>query len=383
MKNKFIFLLIVLVFCSALVQCSKKIDAGSPPVNNINYRILTDAEVNSLQAAGMDTLPIENMIRAVNNNDYPNIHSVLIARNKKLIFERYFAGKDENFGVNLGIVNHTKETLHDIRSISKSVTSACIGLAFSQGLLTNVDQNIFDFFPDYNIYNTGSKSQITIKHLLTMTTGMEWDESMSYTDPLNAEIQMTNATDPVEFVLSRPMIAPPGQLFNYNGGATHLLAAIIKKVSGKEINDFAKEFLFTPLGINHFVWNKYSKSGQPAAASGLRLRSGDLMNFGLLYADGGRWMNTQVIPTSWTNETFESHINRPAGAYGYQFFIMPHFTSSGRTIKLVAAIGNGDQRIFIDHENDLVVVVTAGNYNKALAKNAMALTRDFIHPSIF
>lgn len=373
----------LLFFAFGFSHCSKKAGGHTPSPPVANNRILTDAEVSSLRSVGMDTLDMERMVKAIAANEYPNIHSVVIAKNKTVVFERYFPGKDENFGANLGVVNHSKGTLHDIRSISKSVTSACIGIAFSQGLLTNVDQNIFDFFPEYIVYKTGLRSDLTIKHLLTMTAGMEWDESLPYTNPQNSEIQMTNSANPVEFVLSRPMVATPGQTFNYNGGATHLLAAIVKKVSGKAVDQFAAEYLFTPLGITAFHWNKYSRSGQPAAASGLRLTSGDLMKFGLLYANNGKVGANQVLPSSWVDASFQAQINRPVGAYGYQFFILPEFIISGRQMNLPAALGNGDQRIFFDKPNDLVVVVTAGNYNQALAKNALALTKDFIYPSIF
>ena len=194
---------------------------------------------------------------------------------------------------------------------------------------------------------------------------------------------MINSDDPIEFVLSRTFVAAPGTKWNYNGGATQLLASVIEKVSGLKVNEFANEYLFKPLGIQHFEWIKYPGTTLPAAASGLRLSARDLLKFGLLYANEGEWNGNQVVPANWVEASFTSHTDRPnGGSYGYQFWIWSD-TISGRNLRIVAAIGNGDQRIFFDEANDLVVVVTAGNYNQGLSKNSYALLKDFIYPGAF
>ncbi|MEX0287628.1 MAG: serine hydrolase domain-containing protein, partial [Flavobacteriaceae bacterium] len=297
------------------------------------------------------------------------------------------SGEDEIWGDSLGVIQHGKEKLHDVRSISKSVVSSCIGLAIEQGKIRDVNQKIFDFFPEYSNYNVGQKSALTIKHLLTMTSGLEWNEDVPYTDPENSEIQMTSSPDPMEFVLSRPLEVGPGEVWKYNGGTTQLLAAIIKKTTDLSIADFANKNLFEPLGINEFEWTRFPGTDMPAAASGLRLRSRDLLKFGMLYAQNGKWNGKQLLSENWVTDSMKSYItfgrNNKVG-YGYQFWIFDGNTiAEGEDHDIISAVGNGDQRIYLDKTNDLIVVVTAGNYNNwTIRKDSEALLSNFIYPSI-
>lgn len=372
---------LILAFMLVFPSCSN--DDGADNPDKGNTPALNEEERALLASVNMDPDDIEAMLEAIKDQQFPNIHSVLINKDQKLVLEKYFRGNDQDWGSGLGIVQHSKFTLHDVRSISKSIVATCIGIAMDQGLIESVDQNIFDFFPDYEQYKTGLRADITIWHLLTMTPGFEWDEKIPYTNPLNSEIQMTNSSDPIEFVLGSPMLETPGDVFNYGGGATQLLAAIVKEATGKHVDEFASKYLFQPLGINTFVWHKYSKSGIPAAASGLRLRSGDLMKIAMLFQNRGVWEGNRIISKAWIEDSFAPHVPKenPGAFFGYHWHVLPSFVVSGKTIELVAGLGNGDQRIFFDKENDLVVVVTAGNYNLYVPNNALALTKQFIYPS--
>lgn len=339
--------------------------------------------VASMSAVGFDSATLNKIDTAVRNGTYPNIHSLLIARNKRLVYERYWPGKDEDWGADLGVVTHSKDDLHDIRSISKSVVSACIGIAIQQGKIKSVDQKIFDFFPEYAQLDTGMKTLLTIKHLLTMSSGLSWNEDVPYDNPDNSEIRMTRSPNAVEYVLSQRMDFPPGKVWKYNGGTTQLLAAIIEKTTGKKIDQFASENLFQPLGIKRFQWMKYAGSDLPAAASGLRLRSIDLLKFGLLYHSGGMWNGHQVVPRPWVEESMQTHVERPkGGSYGYQFWLWQD-TLNHKFTSIAACVGNGNQRIHIDKTNDLVVVVTAGNYNQwDIKNNSDALVKDFVYAAL-
>lgn len=236
-------------------------------------KIEEDISIGSMADEGIDSTIINKIDTAITNGTYPNIHSLLIARNNKLVYERYWQGKDQSWGNDLGLRQQSKDSLHDIRSISKSVVSACIGIAIQQGKIKNVEQRVFDFFPEYAKLDTGLISSLTIKHLLTMSSGLKWNEEVPYDNPENSEIKMINSTNPVEYVLSQPMDFPPGKVWQYNGGTTQLLAAIIEKTTGKKVDQFAKEYLFQPLGIEKFEWIKYPGTDMPAAASALRLTS--------------------------------------------------------------------------------------------------------------
>jgi CubicO group peptidase (beta-lactamase class C family) len=373
-----LFVIILLTGCNE----TKKVKVNpAAPENEVDFPQAGFAENN------IDSLFIKKMEDSIKTGVDPNIHSVLILKNKKLVYENYFKGKDEIWGDDLGVIGHHRDSLHDVRSISKSIVAACIGIALKQGKIDSLSQSVFDFYPEFKKYDTGLRSQITIETLLTMTTGMEWNENVPYTDPTNSEILMTSSEDPIEFVLSRPIITAPGEVWEYNGGTTQLLASIIEKTSGLNIHEFAKKQLFSPLGIKNSEWTNFPDINLPAAASGLRLTSRGLMKFGMLYANKGEWHGKQLLSKDWVKKSKQPHIwfgrNNNVG-YGYQFWIFKAITINENQNHLIpAAVGNGGQRIYIDEKNDLIVVITAGNYNNwTLKKDSEALLVDFIYPSI-
>jgi CubicO group peptidase (beta-lactamase class C family) len=302
---------------------------------------------------------------------------LLIYKDNKLVLEKYFKGKDEQWGDDLGVVQHSESSLHDMRSVSKSFVSACIGIAIAQGKIKSVDEKIFDFFKEYDQYRNEGRENLTIRHFLTMTSGLKWNEQVPYDNPENSEVQMSLSSDPAKFVLSQPIIHPAGKVWNYNGGTTEILARIIEKTTGKNVYAFAKEFLFTPLGIKDSYWTSIPGTKTPAAASGLRLTSRDALKFGILYLQNGKWQGKQVIPEQFVKESLTSHVDRGDGwgGYGFQFWIITD-TIKGKAYSVPTAVGNGDQRIFIDSANKMIVVTTAGNYNRwDISNNAGAIMR--------
>lgn len=385
MKN-LIWAITVLIL---LINCKEK-----KPLNLEHKQELTENEIptTTLNQLSIDSLLVNNMTSKLENQEYPNIHSVLIAKNGKVFYEKYFKGQDYLFGKDIGIVQFSDSTLHDIRSLTKSIVSACVGIAIHKGYLKNVDQKIASFFPELDTLFVEEKSNWTIQHFLTMTTGLDWNENVPYDNPENDEIQMTSSQDPIKYVLSQPMINEPDEKFNYSGGATQVLAEIIIRTSKIPLDQFVKEHLFDPLEIENFEWTKYSMwegADKFAAPSGLRLTSRDLMKIGLLYRDKGNWKGSQIIPATWIQESFVSRVEFPStvgdgnDAYGYQFWMWPDLILN-KEFKMVAAIGNGGQNIFWDLKNDIIVVTTAGNYNKWDIKNdPYALLRNEIYPLIF
>ncbi len=370
-----------IIFFTGCIDNKKTKVAQAPP------EVKTEFPIGSFYENNIDSLFIKKMEDSIKTGVYPNIHSVLILKNKKLVYENYFKGKDELWGDDLGVIDHHKDSLHDVRSISKSIVAACIGIALKQGKIDSLTQSVFDFYPEFKQYDTGLRSQITIETLLTMTTGMEWNENVPYTDPTNSEILMTSSDDPIEFVLSRPIINVPGEVWEYNGGTTQLLASIIERTSGLNVHEFAKKHLFSALDIKNSEWTNFPSINLPAAASGLRLTSRDLMKFGMLYANGGQWNGKQMLSKDWVQKSKQPHIwfgrNNNVG-YGYQFWIFKGSTIHESQNHLIpAAVGNGGQRIYIDEKNDLMIVITAGNYNNwTLKKDSEALLVDFIYPAI-
>jgi CubicO group peptidase (beta-lactamase class C family) len=352
-------------------------------VNTKPVQLADGISTTTLKDQKIDADKINALVAEIEKNEYPNIHSLLISRHNKLVYEHYWPGQDEHWGNSIGVVPHERDSLHDIRSISKSIVSACIGIAIEQGKIKSVDQKVLSFFPSYSAQDTGLKSLLTVKHLLTMSSGLVWNEDVPYDNPENSEIRMILSPNPVGYVLSQPMEAPPGQVWKYNGGTTQLLAAILELTTGLPVDQFAREYLLKPLGITTFEWLKYPGTTMPAAASGLRLRSRDLLKFGLMYSNNGVWKGRQIVPAQWVKDSFQSHVKQgDSGFYGYQFWIWNDKVGN-KPVRLVNCVGNGDQRIILDKENDLVVVITAGNYNKwKIKKNSAAMMREYIGPSM-
>ncbi len=335
---------------------------------------------------------IHSMEAAIDDSSYPNIHSILISYNNKIVYEKYWTGKDRKESVDLGIIKHGVDSLHAMQSISKSITSACVGIALAQGKIKSIDEKIFNLFPEYKGQDTGLKSTITIKDLLTMTAGLQWNED-DYNSPENNEIIMGDSPDPVAYVLSQPMVSTPGKVFTYNGGATQVLAAIIQKTTGKPIDVFAKEYLFTPMGITNFKWTTTTadNSNIPDAFSGVYLRSRDLMKFGLLYMNNGKCESKQILPASWVKQSLTPYIIADDGSdkdfgkskYGFQWWMFDD-TIMNRPVPLFAGVGNGGQRVFVDKDNKIVVVFTGGNYRMpGRYLNPYNILKKFIYPALF
>ncbi|EHR00551.1 serine hydrolase domain-containing protein [Bradyrhizobium sp. WSM471] len=297
-----------------------------------------------------------------------SVHSVVVARHGKLVFEQYFAGYDQPWGQPEGQHEFTATTKHDMRSASKSVVSLLVGIAIDRKLIEGVDEPVLKFFPDHQAVKQAGWEAITLRHLLTMSSGMKWDEARAWTDPNNDEPHLGFEVDPIGYVFARPITAPPDMLWTYNGGGTELLGNILERVSGKPLETFAREVLFQPLGITDFEWKAYSKNGKIAAAAGLRLRPRDAAKLGQIVLNGGQWNGQQIVSAEWivqsTTPRFQAIGNFGSTLfYGYQWW-MGRSLAGGREINWVGAFGWGGQRIFIVPELDLVMMTTAAQYGQ-------------------
>lgn len=264
----------------------------------------------------------------------------------------------------MGRIPHTRDSLHDCRSVTKSIVSACVGIAIAQGKIKSIDDKVFSYFPDYKQYATGAKEGLAIKDLLTMTAGLDWNERMPYADPANCERQMLDAQDITDFVLKRKSVAAPGTVWNYSGGCTQLLAQIVLKATGMPINVFVDKYLFTPLGIARFNWTVRA-DGIVWTPSRLRLRPIDMVKIGQLYMQEGRWKGQQLIPAGWGRQSMRWCFNTDEAnvGYGYQFWCGKPVIA-GQPADVTHADGNGGQMIVMAPSQDLEVVLTAGNYDE-------------------
>ena len=358
MTRKFLSLAAALVLFQSAAAAEP---CNAPTARDDGWPVAAPASV------GLDETRLCSIVEDLAHVKEPNIHAVLVVRHGRLVFERYFPGADEIWAKPLGPVAHGVEVKHDLRSISKSVTSLLLGIALDRKLIASIDEPVLKFFPEYTELRTPAKDRIRLRHLLTMSAGLAWNETISYTNPANGEVRMVRSPDPYRYVLEQPVEEPPVAVFNYSGGATQLLAGVIQRVTGKPLDAFAREALFAPLGITDTQWVKMP-NGEFAAASGLRLRPRDLAKLGQLLLQRGQWQGKQIVSATWIEQSTTPQIDAIDFLfYGYQWWLGRSLID-GREAPWTAGLGLGGQRLFVVPALDLVVVITAGYYDSPVQR---------------
>ncbi len=300
----------------------------------------------------------------------PGLHSLVVIRHGKLAFERYDRGSDANWGQPLGEVAHGPRTLHDLRSVTKSIVGLLYGIAVGRGVVPPPDASLLAQFARYrDLAADPRRSELTIGHALTMSLGTEWNESIPYSDPANSEIQMERAADRLRYVLDRPLVRQPGSLWVYNGGTSALIGAMIEAGTGQRLDAFARDVLFEPLGIADWQWSAGS-DGVPSAASGLRLTARDLARIGHLLLDHGRVGDRQIVPEAWIELSTTVKLATTEGLdYGYQWWLgsAPVRAMDWSEQRWFAGFGNGGQRLLVMPATGLVMVAFFGNYDHPIS----------------
>lgn len=311
--------------------------------------------------------------------DLDGLHGVLIVHEGDVIAEAYFEGDDERWGTPLSNVEHGATTLHDLRSVTKSVVGLLYGIALDEGIVPPVDAPLIAQFPQYaDLAGDPRRDRMLVQHALSMRMGTQWNEDLPYTDPRNSEIAMENAADRYRFVLDRPMVAEPGEEWRYSGGATAIIAKLIADGAGMPIDKYARQKLFEPLGIENFEWVK-GRGGVPSAASGLRLTLRDLAKIGQLILDDGVHDGERIVSEEWLRESFKPRAELNQLRYGYQWWLAPRGDPPG----WVAGFGNGGQRLTVQPEYGLIIAVFAGNYNDPNAwRLPVRIIEEFMVPTL-
>jgi CubicO group peptidase (beta-lactamase class C family) len=217
---------------------------------------------------GVDSVKLVNLLEYIEEQGKA-IHSLLVIRNGTIILEAYY-------------YPYTKDQKHILNSCTKSYLSALVGLAIDRGYIRSVSSNIVDFFSGYRIADRDKKRGITIEHLLTMTSGIDWPQYGAK----NMSDQMGKSDDWIQFILDRPMAAEPGKQSNYSNGDAHLLSAVIQKTTGETALSFGWENLFKPLGMTGIRWDKDPK-GVTVGSAALYLTPRDMAKLGYLYLNNG------------------------------------------------------------------------------------------------
>jgi CubicO group peptidase (beta-lactamase class C family) len=273
-----------------------------------DYSVSLSPHALAAENRGFDPMIGRKLVAGVESGLLPHLHVVLAERGGETILESYGKGPDESWGQPLGNVVFDAGTLHDLRSVTKSVVSLLYGIALEKALVPTLDTPVLSIFDDYkDLSSDPERMRRTVEHALTMSLGLEWDESRPSTDPENSEIAMELAPDRYRFILERPIGEEPGTKWTYSGGATALVGGILQRGTGKTLPDFAREVLFGPLGIEKFEWAA-GKDGTHSPASGLRLTAPDLLKIGRLVLNNGTFEGKRIVPEAWIRASQMPHI---------------------------------------------------------------------------
>jgi CubicO group peptidase (beta-lactamase class C family) len=320
---------------------------------------------------------------------YTSVRSILIVRNGYLVYERYWQGVDASDG-------------HDIRSVTKSVISALVGIALADGAIESLDQTVGELLADHLPAEADPRmGRVTVRHLLGMTSGLPGDQTPSGEDPLIFE-RIDRSPDRVRASLQVPLTAEPGSRWAYSNVSSDLLAVIVAETTGRSAMDFARERLFGPIGTSldgafepvvvgwpptpeqieqyrtsRVAWPRDAQ-GYHWGSGGLRLPARDLARFGYLYLNGGAWDGEQIVPADYVRDSTAPG-RTETGAnddYGWQWWV-----STGGDHASFLARGYGGQVIEVVPDLDLVAVVTSdperrGGDTHNLVEHAIAPAAD-------
>lgn len=352
-------LLSVLLCLILVLSCSPAQECRIPEQTSDGW------QTASLDEVGIDEKALGRLIDSIDRGEYENIHSILIVKDGRLVFEEYFSGYTWNYEhpehkgtlTDFGI-----DTTHNLASVTKSVTSALVGIAMDHGFIQGVDQRVFDFFPEYADLSDERKDRLTLEHLLTMTSGLEWNEmAIPYSNRTNDLVQLFWVLDPIEYILAKDAINEPGSKWYYCGGGTNLLGEVIREATGLRMDDFAEKYLFGPLGITNYEWD-HINADMIHASGNLKLRPRDMAKLGYLFLNGGVWEGEPIVSREWVEESTKKHVTRSSSAgYGYQWWLLTYRVNS-MSVDAFHADGWGGQRIIVFPSLDMVVVFTGGNY---------------------
>ena len=335
--------------------------------------------VSTPEAEGMDGEAIKAAADAIEAGDYGLVDQFLLIRHGRVIADYRFEHDYETLNAKYEQTDsqysydnanwhpfYQNTNLHTLQSSTKSVTSAVMGIAVDKGLINSIDLPAMSFFVAYSLDLTDPrKAAITVEDLLTMRSGIAWSkEGQSYDDPTHPTIILENSDNWIDYILEQPMATDPGAVWDYNDGVSVLLGKIVTEATGQRIDQFAREHLFEPIGINNFHW-KISPDGEADTEGGLYLDTYDFARFAYLFLRKGMWGDQRVISEDWVNRSVKpvvedilpdnDKVNR---GYGYQWWVLDQENGEA---KIYGAMGYGGQYAIVSPEHDLVAIFNGWN----------------------
>ena len=349
-------------------------------------------EISSPTAEGIPAQVLDAIHADIQDGKYGLIDHFMVIRNRKLVFDQSYQQDYQTLSKKYDTTNHqynydhpnwhpfyNATSLHTLQSVTKSITSLLLGIAMDEGYMPSLDSPVMQLFTDFDFDLTDDrKKAITLRDLLTMQGGIEWDEE-NYEDDKNDCIVMELSDDWIKYVLDKPMDAIPGTEFEYNSGISVLLGKLVRMGTGKRIDKWAEEKLFGPLGISEYYWKETPK-GEIDTEGGLYLSSHDLAKIGWLMMNEGVWNNQQIVSKHWISQSIAPsvQVNEHLG-YGFQWWV-PRF-ENGKTI-IFAGNGYGGQFLMMVPEKSLLVLFNGWNIHDQTEKASWLVLQNRILPSL-
>jgi CubicO group peptidase (beta-lactamase class C family) len=369
----------LLVLVSALVIVAPSAVAQPASAPGARWPIATATSL------GLDRRVLDSLDADIRAGRFGHIDRMLVIRHGRVAFDRrYPRDYDRIYGDSARVPSalnahdpggpynyfnpwwhptYRRGMLHTLQSVTKTITSMVIGTAITRGDFPSIDSPILRFFDTTRVANIDARKRlVTVRHLLTMTGGFDWNENLPYIDPNNSASQLEASPDWVQFTIDRPMARDPGTQFNYSSGETMLLAHIFQRATGVDLEEYAARHLFAPLGITQWHW-KRTPAGTLDTEGGLYLDASDLARLWYLMLRDGQWNGTRVLTSDWVRASVTPAVsvdNRPGAAqYGYKWWLYRNPVDSSRLVW--AGSGFGGQLPYVFPELDMVVVFNAWN----------------------
>lgn len=340
---------------------------GQHPYSYTQPKELKDGwKTINIKSQEIDTSRIYQLFSQMHNGEN-KVHSVLLVKNNHILIEEYFN-------------SHSVNQKHDLRSATKSITSLLLGIAIDKGFIEKVEDPISKYLktPLSGKNLDEGKENITIKHLLTMSSGLDcndWDRKSK-----GQEDKVYKKKDWLQYTLNLPMVNEPGMVSNYCSMGVVLIAEIVSQASGMPIDEYAKEFLFKALSISNVSWGHTSNKEVIPSARRLYMTPRDMAKIGQLILNNGMWNGKQIVSEKWIEESTTTKTKISGVNYGYLWWNIP-FKEKDEMIVSKVATGNGGQYIMIFPGLDMVAVFTGGAYNSQEDKLPFAIMKEVFLPT--
>lgn len=366
-----VFVAIFIIGCTPTVQDAATADTGGSNYiaqgeNTGEYWPTEDWRTCSPEAVGMDSQKLQQAIEYAATPRF-NTEGILVVKNGYIVGEGYFGA-------------FKKKRRHTSHSMAKSFTSTLIGIAIDKGLISGIDAKLCQYYEDWDCddADVDTRAKITIRHAMTLTTGLEWQENWSVWDPsTNDALKMGASGQFYQYMSDREGLHEPGSKFYYSTGDPMLLSRVIQEATGMNAFEFAKQNLFKPIGIKSVWWQK-DRDGYTATAWGLSTTVREFAKLGYLFLKKGKWEDVQVVSEEWVEKSTKTDPTvRMWNAYGYLWHVnLPvRLRAWGSTIPSDSFMAEGvmGQNIFVIPSRNLVIVKVA-NQTRARIEEAKLLT---------